>query len=96
MERYNPVIYTQGSFRIGTVIKPITDEEKYDIDLVCELNFTKKQVSQKQLKDLIGIEIKSYARANNMKHPAKESRRCWTLKYAEEAHFHMDILGQPE
>ena len=92
VERHNPVIYTQGSFRIGTVIKPITDEEKYDIDLVCELDLTKKQVSQKQLKDLVGIEIKSYARANTMKNPAKEARRCWTLKYADGAQFHMDIL----
>jgi len=92
IEKYNPAIYTQGSFRLGTVIKPITDEEKYDIDLVCELNLTKKQVSQKQLKDLVGIEIKSYARANNMKNPAKETRRCWTLNYADGTQFHMDIL----
>jgi len=92
IEKYNPAIYTQGSFRLGTVIKPITDEEKYDIDLVCELNLTKKQVSQKQLKDLVGVEIQSYARANNMKNPAKEARRCWTLKYADGTQFHMDIL----
>ena len=92
VEKYNPVIYTQGSFRLGTVIKPITDEEKYDIDLVCELNLTKKQVSQKQLKDLVGVEIKSYARANNMKNPAEEARRCWTLNYADGTQFNMDIL----
>ena len=92
VEKYNPAIYTQGSFRLGTVIKPITDEEKYDIDLVCELNLTKKQVSQKLLKDLVGIEIKAYARANNMKHPAEEARRCWTLNYADGTQFHMDIL----
>jgi len=92
VEEYSPAIYTQGSFRLGTVIKPITDEERYDIDLVCELNLTKKQVSQKLLKDLVGFEIKSYAQANNMKKPAKESRRCWTLNYADGTQFHMDIL----
>ena len=92
VEKYNPVIYTQGSFRLGTVIKPVTDEEKYDIDLVCELNLTKNQVSQKLLKDLIGIEIKAYVRANNMKNPAKEARRCWTLNYADGTQFHMDML----
>ena len=92
VKKYNPAIYTQGSFRLGTVIKPITDEEKYDIDLVCELNLTKKQVRQKQLKDLVGVEIKSYARANNMKNPAEEARRCWTLNYADGTQFHMDIL----
>ena len=92
VEKYNPAIYTQGSFRLGTVIKPVTDEEKYDIDLVCELNLTKKQISQKLLKDLVGIEIKAYVRANNMKNPAEEARRCWTLNYADGAQFHMDIL----
>ena len=92
VEKYSPAIYTQGSFRLGTVIKPITDEEKYDIDLVCELNLSKKQVSQKLLKDMVGIEIKSYARANNMKNPVEESRRCWTLEYADETQFQMDIL----
>ena len=89
---FDPAIYTQGSFRLGTVIKPFTDEEKYDIDLVCQLSLTKKQVTQKQLKDLVGFEIKSYASANNMKHPAEESRRCWTLNYAEWTQFHMDTL----
>ena len=33
---FDPAIYIQGSFRLGTVIKPISDEERYDIDLVCE------------------------------------------------------------
>ena len=92
VSEFDPAIYTQGSFRLGTVIKPITDEEKYDIDLACRLNLTKNQVSQRQLKDLVGVEIKSYALANNMKNPATESRRCWTLKYAEKTQFHMDIL----
>ena len=92
VEEYNPAIYTQGSFRLGTVIKPTTDEEKYDIDLVCQLDLTKNQISQKQLKDMVGIEIKDYVRANNMKHPAKKTRRCWTLEYADETQFHMDIL----
>ena len=89
---FDPAIYPQGSFRLGTVIKPITEEEKYDIDLVCRLNLTKKQVSQKVLKELVGVEIKSYVSAHNMKNRAKESRRCWTLDYAEGTQFHMDIL----
>ena len=34
-----PSIYTQGSFRLGTVVRPIRDglEADYDIDLVCEM-----------------------------------------------------------
>src|SRR2546426_11492345 len=33
---YRPQIYSQGSFRIGTTVKPRRQEE-YDVDLVCEL-----------------------------------------------------------
>lgn len=92
VSKYNSDIYTQGSFRLGTVIKPITDEEDYDIDLVCEVGLTKRQVSQKQLKDLVGHEIKSYAQANSMNTPPENCRRCWKQNYADGAQFHMDIL----
>ena len=87
-----PDIYPQGSFRLGTVIKPISDTEEYDIDLVCELGLRKDRVSQKQLKELVGYEIKGYARANNMKSRPEEGRRCWTLNYVDSVQFHMDIL----
>jgi hypothetical protein len=90
--QYNPDIYPQGSFLLGTMIKPFTDAERYDIDLVCELDITKGQVSQKQLKEMVGEEIKDYAKANSMKSVPENKRRCWTLNYADSAQFHMDIL----
>lgn len=92
VSQYNPDIYPQGSFRLGTVIKPKTDEEKYDIDLVCELDITKGQVSQKQLKEMVGEEIIAYAKAYNMNSLPENKRRCWTLNYAGGAQFHIDIL----
>ena len=90
--RYSPDIYPQGSFLIGTVTKPISGAEEYDIDLVSELSLQKTDVSQERLKYLVGHEIKSYARANNMNSRPEESRRCWTLNYADGAQFHADIL----
>ena len=33
----DPDIYIQGSFKLGTAIKPLTEEGTYDIDLVCNL-----------------------------------------------------------
>jgi hypothetical protein len=56
------------------------------------LNLTKEQVSQEQLKEMVGDEIKSYAQSNNMKSPVEEGKRCWTLNYSDGAQFHMDIL----
>ena len=89
---YRPKIYPQGSFLLGTVTKPISGAEEYDIDLVSELNIQKTEISQKELKDLVDHEIKSYARANNINSRPEENRRCWTLNYADGAQFHADIL----
>lgn len=89
---YNPTIFPQGSIRLGTIIKPIDDSEEYDIDLVCDVRLSKAQISQKQLKLLIGTELIKYAQSNNMNSIPEEGRRCWTLNYADGAQFHMDIL----
>ena len=87
----DPEISPQGSFLMGTVIKPIHDSEEYDIDLVCCLRARRAEITQKELKKQVGVEIASYARANSMSEP-EDGRRCWTLNYADSAMFHMDIL----
>lgn len=90
---YAPAVYIQGSFGLGTVIKPLSLEEEYDVDAVCEFKaIAKHAVSQKSLKTLLGTEIEAYRKAQNMVKPLGEGRRCWTLNYAEGAQFHMDIV----
>lgn len=90
---YNPTVYVQGSFGLGTVIKPLNTQEEYDVDAVCELRgLTKSQLSQRQLKILVGREIEAYRVAQNMMKPLREGRRCWTLYYADAAQFHMDVV----
>lgn len=84
---YRPTIYPQGSFRLGTMIRPINDGDEYDIDLVCHLEIDKKNVSQKQLKQMVGDRLNE---SEVYKKILDEGRRCWTLDYANE--FHMDIL----
>lgn len=56
------------------------------------MRLSKNQISQKQLKGLVGAEIINYAQANNMNSIPEDGRRCWTLNYADGAQFHMDIL----
>lgn len=93
IKQFDPAVYVQGSFAFGTVIKPYTDTEEYDVDLVCELKkLSKTQLSQQQLKQLLGVEIDAYRRSNNMQKPMDEGRRCWTLNYSDGAQFHMDIV----
>lgn len=91
--RFDPQIYVQGSFRLGTAIRPLSDEEEYDVDSVCVLRLLgTSDLSQKELKKLVGDEIKAYHRAQAMVKPVKEGKRCWVLSYADGAQFHMDIV----
>ena len=92
LAKYEPNISPQGSIVLGTVTRPLTDAEEYDIDLVCLLNATKADFTQKSLKQAVGREIALYVRAHNMAKPPEERRRCWTLHYADGAQFHMDTL----
>ncbi|MFN8258139.1 MAG: nucleotidyltransferase [Bacteroidales bacterium] len=87
---YAPEIYPQGSFLLGTVIKPVTDEDEYDVDLVCQLTADNSTFTQESLKLIVGKTLKDSEIYRSMLQP--EKRRCWTLDYAESTKFHMDIL----
>lgn len=93
VQGYAPETYIQGSFKLGTATKPETADEQYDIDCVCNLrNVTKMKMSQAELKALIGDELELYRKDKKMNKALQEGRRCWTLEYADEAQFHMDIV----
>ncbi|WP_437656745.1 nucleotidyltransferase [Sorangium sp. So ce1182] len=84
-------VYSQGSFRLGTAIRPVTDEEDYDLDIVCEIFYDKELVTQEWLHRQLGEEMSAYAEAYSMTAP-EHSNRVWTLHYADGAQFHMDVL----
>lgn len=93
VRNFDPTVYVQGSFRLGTAIRPINDSEEYDVDSVCELKkLAKGDLTQFDLKQLLGHEIKAYHAAKGMTKPVEEGRRCWILSYADGAQFHMDIV----
>lgn len=79
-------IMPQGSINLGTVIRPISDKDDYDIDLVCLL-LNGSELSAEEIKKIVGDRLKQHKRYENMLEP--EGKRCWTLQYDE---FHMDIL----
>jgi len=90
---FRPHVFSQGSFRLGTAIRPESKEE-YDLDIGCSLEhgLTKENVSQEQLKKIVGDELELYRQARNIKENLSEKRRCWRLKYADVLSFHMDIV----
>lgn len=90
---YDPHVFSQGSFRLGTAIRP-DHEEEYDLDMGCNLRqgLTKTNVTQKQLKTMVGVELEKYRRFRGIKEDMAEKRRCWRLEYADDLSFHMDIV----
>lgn len=79
-------IMPQGSFYLGTVIRPVSDADEYDIDLVCLLKNAIGK-NEAEIKKIVGDRLRSHKRYASMLKP--EGKRCWTLDYDE---FHMDIL----
>jgi hypothetical protein len=89
---FKPHVSAQGSFRLGTVIRPLFATEEYDLDNVTVLTIPKTAMTQREVKELYGSEIKAYARAHGMNAPVEEKDRCWRLQYADEVNFHLDTL----
>ena len=88
--RYAVDIHPQGSFNLGTVVKPSCDKDEYDIDLVCLLNNKdghKPNISAETLKREVGESLQRSERYRDKLDD--EGKRCWTLQYEK---FHMDIL----
>jgi hypothetical protein len=88
---YKPEILPQGSFMLGTMIKPVNEEDELDIDLVCQLTSKSIGWTQYVLKQKVGDQLKANTTYERMiKKP--EGRRCWTLVYAQNSNYHLDIL----
>ena len=86
---YRVSIYPQGSFSLGTVIRPISDDDDYDLDLICELE-TGESISARQLKwDIVLPWLKKYRRIDG---DIEEKRRCWHVEYSDIPNFHMDVV----
>lgn len=90
--KYKPRILPQGSFMLGTIIKPINEEDDVDIDLVCKLEGKPENWTQEHVKNAVGDRLKDNETYEGMLEDEDGGRRCWTLEYSNEANYHMDIL----
>lgn len=81
-------IYPQGSFALGTAIKPYEREDEYDVDLICEYQqdygFTAKRLKKTEVYSI----LMQYDRA----HSINEKRRCWQVTYECNKKFHLDVV----
>lgn len=85
---YELFIYPQGSFALGTVIKPITDDEDYDLDLVCEFSDNYSGSAEYLKNTTTRPLLEKYNRIKTI----NEKKRCWQVRYEHAANFHMDII----
>ena len=58
--RKEPKLYSQGSFRLGTTIRPMSDKDEYDIDLVYERDLQKSSTTRDGLKAEAGEHLAAY------------------------------------
>lgn len=92
LSRHGVAMYPQGSFALGTAVRPLGAED-YDVDVVCLLERPPHNVTQQQLKALVGDRLKHpTSRYREMIDPADGGRRCWTIRYADASRFHLDVL----
>ncbi|MBE0470385.1 MAG: nucleotidyltransferase [Methyloprofundus sp.] len=94
LNQYDPHIFVQGSFALGTAIKPMGNDAAYDIDLGCKLRqkIDKTTHSQMQLKTIVKDVLSEYVQSNGFKRDVEEKRRCWTIEYSSTPSFHLDIV----
>lgn len=85
---YNITVYAQGSFALGTIIKPYTDEDDYDLDLVCEFE-NHYRLDAKSLKvEIVKPLLDRYDEITSI----EEKKRCWQVVYKKCSNFHMDVI----
>lgn len=86
---YSLSVYPQGSFALGTVVKPLTEKDDYDLDLVCELYLSYGLTAHQLKVDVVKPLLLKYRRITG---DIVEKRRCWHVEYEEVPNFHMDVI----
>ena len=85
---YEVEIYHQGSFALETVIKPITDEDDYDLDILCEMKEDYGFDAHFLKCDVVKGWLENYREIRKI----EEKRRGWHIEYKQMPHFHMDVI----
>lgn len=90
-EEWDVNVYPQGSFQLGTVIKPVNNEEQYDVDLVVLVK--DPHYNAETLRREVLQVLENYGR---YKGKIENKKPCIRIQYADSAQFHMDIASAQE
>lgn len=91
---FDPHILPQGSFRLGTVVRPISNTEEFDLDVSCRLRrgISRDTHTQEALSSLVKQDLDAYRNAMGIKEEVEPKPRCWRLNYSDHLSFHIDIV----
>ncbi len=89
----NAVFYPQGSFALGTVVRPYAKDKEcaYDLDFICQLKAMSKENNAKEVKESVGEILES---SDLYDGKLTEYDECYKIEYAEinNVGFSMDIV----
>ncbi len=91
--QYRPHVSPQGSFRLGTAVKPRRNDG-YDLDIALNLSqgIAKSDCTQEELKRLVGGDLEAYRIERGISAELESKHRCWRLHYQDHLKFHMDAV----
>lgn len=94
VSKFSPHILPQGSFRLGTAIRPLSEKEEYDLDITCRLetDLTMGNTTQADLRNMVKKDIEAYRKDRGIQALLGEKHRCLRLEYQDHLSFHMDIV----
>jgi hypothetical protein len=84
-------VYVQGSFLLGTIVRPVSDDGEYDIDLVFRREIARKETSQAKVRTSAVDLLDQFSEANDLE-PPEELGRCERLVMKDDG-FHVDVLA---
>jgi hypothetical protein len=87
LEGYDPLLFPQGSLRLGTTVKPLKTNE-FDLDVVCLVKMN-GGVTPGQVYDLVWDRMSAHGTYRPI---MKRMPRCIRLNYAADSQFHLDIV----
>jgi len=79
-------VYPQGSYRLGTTVKP-KGKDEYDLDFVVEVDFDYKKLKPEKLLNNLERRLKE---SETYKDKIERKKRCVRINY--EGDFHLDII----
>lgn len=79
-------IYPQGSYRLGTMVKPLSDEE-YDLDFVLQMDVDYQKINPNLILEYLYKLLNSNGNYNGK---LERKSRCVRINYKND--FHIDIL----